>query len=561
MDVSVIKTAHDALYAKVSLVQAGYQPTPSHCEEYSLLLHQMTDQVSSIHNKVRRQTPLVNAGYAIRVSLITSLLHDYINEMRNIFSNKGSEEYEKVVNVIILGGGLDVLGCWLVYVAQKANIYLRIYEVDGPENSAAKRQALHSMKSVSVKDGIVYLDSVKSKHSYSIISANLTNISHLRNELFEKEDFDKSFSTIALSELVLAYLDRHASLSILDFISNEIFTTCNCLLIAYEPLKRSNTHASTMTFSEVYNERFSAKLNKGKHSNTQVRTNTFCSIGNNESDVVVYLEKMYNHVQVLSSLTAASCCCSHLIPPELFDEHAALYLHLTCYAAILGFSRNTSNSFTKNVMQSWKSKNDSFTNNFVITCVEKSHQSSVRYLFGETYKELMSTNKSLRKMVKAALNTDLSDKFCQSTECRNNSSILSTYVGWGGNFWVAHTVSSGAEASSVIGVVGLRFVEESEHAIIRGKVGRCKIYELQRLAVDKNFRRMKVASKLLSRLESWIESEHIENDHTSEPILLVAVTLSILEDANDFYKRKGFILEQEALVKDLKYFTYVKRLK
>ena len=568
MDAAVIKTALDALYAKLSLVQAGYEPTPVHCSEYSALLHQMANMVSS-SAKDRRQTPLVNAGYAIRVSLISNILYTFINQRAKPFSSESSENRSSV-NFLILGGGLDTLGCWLIYVAQNLNIYLRIYDVDGPENSSAKRHALSSMVSISVKDGIVYLDGSKTMHSYSIISADLTEISCLRNILLVTERFDSSLPTIALSELVLSYLGKQASYDLMKFISVEILKSPNSMFVAYEVLGDSTnikSNSITTNFCEAYIKRYTTKLLKGKGSHSNSTCNDynkiFSVLGGGTSEVERSLKTIFSNIAVLPSLVAARNCCSHIKSPELFDEHAALHLHLSCYAVFAGFSLAASIDSVKDIMTCWNGKQEASIHEVNITPINYSHHNDVRRLFEATYFDFISKNKSVRKMVKAVLNTDLCDKHIGRSNESRVSSILSTYIGWGGYFWVAHTSSSSTKNPTLIASVGVRCADETEHIRIRERLGsNCKLYEIQRLVVDDAYRGRKVASKLLSRIENWVleQSDHSLNNSTDSQVFLVAMTLSILGEANKFYYSKGFHLEKEIESKDLVYCTYLKQL-
>ena len=136
---AVTKTAIDALNAKISALLSGHVPVQENGVIYHQLLTQTAQYIHHLHQQERqttvdevkqvensgevdlleilkkrtRQTPLVNAGYAIRVAIVSTTLSRYIRSVEEQYSNTTSYSVDKeddVINVVILGCGLDVLG-------------------------------------------------------------------------------------------------------------------------------------------------------------------------------------------------------------------------------------------------------------------------------------------------------------------------------------------------------------------------------------------------------------------------------------------------------------------
>ena len=156
---SVSRTALDALHAKLSAISVGYVPVQYNGTEYNDLLYKISENVGNNEDEksikkqskvVRRQTPLVNAGYAIRVLVVSKALERFIriNTLDND-NNIASDD----VNVVILGCGLDMLGLWASHTFPSK---VKLFEVDCQEIVHLKKNAL--MKSGLVEGFHSYFD-------------------------------------------------------------------------------------------------------------------------------------------------------------------------------------------------------------------------------------------------------------------------------------------------------------------------------------------------------------------------------------------------------------------
>ena len=99
----VAKTAQDALNAKQSAVHNNHSIVPNDSSNSSAqsnrdLYKDLLDKMKI--GKIRRQTPLVNAGYATRVLALSSTILRFLQHL---------DDSQKKVNLVIIGAGLDVL--------------------------------------------------------------------------------------------------------------------------------------------------------------------------------------------------------------------------------------------------------------------------------------------------------------------------------------------------------------------------------------------------------------------------------------------------------------------
>ena len=168
----VCRTAIDALQAKYSAIGlAGYYspvgvvvPGPSSClnseeEEnedddtcanaapatgsYPALLESMLTHIMSGHSSSssaaakRRQTPLVNVGYAVRVACLLETVQRFIH-----FHQHQQAATRSSIQIVILGAGLDVTGLWALLSSSSSSSRIRVVEVDLPEICEAKKQAI-----------------------------------------------------------------------------------------------------------------------------------------------------------------------------------------------------------------------------------------------------------------------------------------------------------------------------------------------------------------------------------------------------------------------------------
>ena len=114
---AVSRTAKDALQAKYSAVAiAGYQPDPTVSskkkddnDSYRFWL----ERVAVAANATRRQTPLVNAGYAMRVTCLLDHIDTFL---------RFHHQQHRQVNLVVLGAGLDVTGLWALEQQQQSAV-------------------------------------------------------------------------------------------------------------------------------------------------------------------------------------------------------------------------------------------------------------------------------------------------------------------------------------------------------------------------------------------------------------------------------------------------------
>ncbi len=390
---SVSKTAMDAINAKLSLMQSGYQPVPNFklqlqtnppkapeelspgkdvppsnsLELYGHLLHRIKV------GKVRRQTPLVNAGYAVRVSIISSTIVRFIHEKQNILPSS-------TVNLIFLGGGLDIMGVWAGIVSSCSTVSssnslianVQVYEVDCIENCIEKRNAFLSAGMIhtdleqdtdsynSMQQGTILRGRMKTdpytkrnnkiENMYTLIAADLRDISTLKAEI-ESSVLNSMAPTLVISELVLAYLNSDGSGDYTDrllaYISSSLCRSNHCLFLAYEPVMPDPTSSSNIvsSYADDYFGQFISKLDRGlasgegSKSDSLYEVSSFSPIGKsplhvtnrlrqNGFDGLVDCTPMVNAIKFLNDLSTAGQ------PPELFDEYTAFWLHLSCYSII-----------------------------------------------------------------------------------------------------------------------------------------------------------------------------------------------------------------------------------
>ena len=637
-DVAIEKTALDALHAKVSLVSVGYRPTrtqsgtltrtrsdsPLHNEldcnnkdddsskskstggledldldtAYENLLWEMFHNIQAMkdHNpkatftcegpkskeqtRIRRQTPLVNAGYAVRVSLLTSVLKNLLVGFKSQ-SIKGEDS--RIVNVMILGGGFDIIGSWLVIVAERLKIELRIFELDGSSNSRMKQRCL-SMNNSTVQvneDGDVLIKGCSVKHKYSCIECDLRNIADVHNAIFgsKKKSLNPLMPTIILSELVLSYLGGVAARGLVRFLSSKILIADNSCFIAYEvkggielgidqysttPKSLDKKCMSFSTFDQRYCEMFQEKLDRGKSLNEIEER--FNSVTESASSIVNEFRDMLDDVFVMSAHDAAMYCCTKMEAPEMFDEFTALNLHLQCYTVTAAFSPNTSLEFVEDTLSCWRSELQQAECKATVSIqtVEKRHHDEVRRLFQSTYSFISNENKAIRKMIKTALKTDL--KSVADALSPDESSIRHHYNAAGGNFLVASLESQklrsgdGDVSEAILGFIGVKKCNQTEHMAFLPKNSKDHVYEIHRLAVDKDFRRMKVGSRLMKSLLKWLKDSLCIQAEGDPQIYMIATTLSILKEANQFYVRHGFELIEEKKAGTLVYNLFLLKI-
>lgn len=268
-------------------------------ERYKELL----EQVNTGESKLRRQTPLVNAGYAARVLAISHSIQSFVayHQQRNN-NNKSSQ----ILQIVLLGCGADVIGMWAHSLLDpSSNTKLRIVEMDMPEVCSIKRDVWirnHLVDPIhATEESSERLVGHIRKHSsdesdattgvppnYVLCPVDLREISQLDEVVQEFIDIDAP--TLAISELVLAYLPPEKTDELLAWCSSSLCTSPGSSIVALEPLgydDESSTSSKVISVSEGYRreycKHFGSKMERGKSANTKggekAEPSTFHPIG------------------------------------------------------------------------------------------------------------------------------------------------------------------------------------------------------------------------------------------------------------------------------------------
>lgn len=360
---AILRTAQDALQAKTSCIMSPYEhtlPQGPHPNVYKELMLQMNGA------SLKRQSPLVHAGYAVRMAALSSVLSQFL---QTTFSEKDSDA---VLNVLILGAGLDPLGLWALNLVPHAKV--QVYELDGPENVDLKADKLFTFKDISLtfhKDRHAYsakyiphkpntaptAEKDTDCHcNYHLMAADLRNVTDVASAI-GSSGFQFHHPTIILSELVLAYLGKDHVQNLMRYI-NDSFCRRNpsTLFVSYEPVHPTGSSSVVTGYAKDYFDQFTSKLNRGKHMNQDHDSTTGSEskplsksssplepIGTSSEDVRRMLRRQGFDgyvdcspvARISSYLNVCSMDCTQLEP---FDEHAALLLHLQCYSLICATS-------------------------------------------------------------------------------------------------------------------------------------------------------------------------------------------------------------------------------
>ena len=639
VDVTVSKTALDALHAKLSFSSVGYEPTitprdprtPSNeaCQLFYVTLLQLmaqaldaddADNTHTVHPtlhrapRIKRQTPLIHAGYATRVAIITNTIKRFVLKQQRCF------------NIILLGCGLDVLGLWVHSLPQSQGIFT--YEVDGFDNASEKCRALqrfsNHLKSTNDKiwnmterteehrsapsilfQGYISVDtssSVKTcldteqpRNNFTLFHSDLRDISSL-HQGFHHAGLDTSLPTLVITELVLAYLGQQENINqLLQYTSQHLCTCEDSLLLSYEPMGPIHLDASSHTgtkivsvldgFATDYFQRFSDKLGK-KHGHVQ--SHRFQCIGPNPTFICnrVRLCGFDGPVDCCSAGRAVSSLHWTLRSHDIFDEYTALLMHLACYVVLTACSSssrmNISNfahvcpwsipdrafkgmGLHRTKQFEFKTRTSCNTPFFDISVISAQDEEQVRIHFEHTYAHLLDTSPSIKKMVKKALKTDLSSgrSVQQLTNSSNNqtkqSKISDYYSNLDGAFWVATVTDISGHGENdadmsrrkVIGFIGLR---RAGTVIANNRVTGLPRYEIMRLVVCSDWRNMGVGKALISTVQEFTRDRL--DSVSNEPAIIMATTPAILEEANKLYSSIGFELISEVTQSDLLMNTY-----
>ena len=681
MTSSVAKTCFDAIRAKQSAVVAGYDPMVVENQDvYETLLLRAVDS-SSIEeesaadskpnlkpkSRARRQTPLVNAGYASRVLSISYAIRSFVSYHTLVSSSLQREQshIKGRIRIVFLGCGVDVIGLWARSLVQSddSTMAITIIEIDKPEVCSIKRKMITDQGMVdnlvernangsttkntattSYYTGNIVLPPSSSSSSnencdsssdncndgsydYVMIPADLNDTPVLdQTFLFDDNDGEEEVPTLVVSELVLSYLPSSGTDRLLRWCSDRLCRTSDSALVSLEALgspsisietsqtARANTRGNGIIsveegYQQDYCQKFHDKMERGRSSNrtedhiaSLPSNGLFHPIGSSAEDISSRLMEAgfagassATSLGVISSVAAAAASNSKhnysnnaktLVCPDIFDEHAALILHLRSYVLACGFiaprMQHYNNLLFRRLMCPWERRPITGPDlalmrsglpimdsggGIVYDEIEVSDEASVRSLFQSTYgKEYTEKYPAIRKMVKGVLNSDMREtpittqpknviddsQGPQNMSSGSSSAISDFYRSSGGIFLVAakYTMQSLPEDKigqngdhliqskirQVVGCVGIR-------SYMRKDADSSRTLEIFRLAVDADHRGRGIGTNLLRAVEAYARERRKKQDRLSPKF--VANTLTILEDAINLYEKRGYRTERE----------------
>jgi len=598
---SISKTAIDSLHAKLSAVDAGWLSSTcsnsSSCclDGYTQLLEQIHDGIDGPPSRRRRQTPLVNAGYAARMAVMPFLLEEWIDSTIS--------QLEKVegINVVVLGCGLDAIGLWSRNVLDDAfkkyhgragnnqSPRLKVVEVDAWENCMLKQHALErsgilqSRQMFNTEDdnakessfcvlveGTINKATVTDDLSeYHLIAMDFRDIckdSSLLKKALDSTGFDPLQPTIILSELVLAYIGYESTNAILQTMAKDLLCgNERSMFVCLEPMLPTQTgqqHDSTNTkqllsvkesYARDYANQFLGKLNRGTGSCSGADDDAFHPLGSNLDAIIarfIYFGFSMSNLDAVALRKAVANVPHRLRAKEPFDEHAALSLNLDCYAVVCAFGDRTNDGNLGGLLPWLVQSLHNSSSTIKITAIADSSQDTlVGDLYSRIYAHLYNKYPAIRKMVKSALKTDL---LADSTD--DSSAIQNRFRAKGGGFWIALDV----ESSEIVGCVGVRQrkIKECDDEDDEGKpMSGCSVveYEVQRLAVDETHRGKGIGKRLLNAVYEYSlqqgsvvinDTRTVKKKRKGVSVKLLAVTPEVLVNANNLYNAFGFTKEE-----------------
>jgi O-methyltransferase involved in polyketide biosynthesis/ribosomal protein S18 acetylase RimI-like enzyme len=570
----ITKTAQDAVNAKLSCLENSSDSIliGPNGKLYKDLLKQI------VGNKVKRQSPLVNAGYAIRMDLISAVLKNFI----------GFHSKSQIVNVVILGAGLDPLG----FMALSLSSSVQVFEVDCQEISLTKSEILKDRGIVKdficnetngtiVMQGIVEPIKIPNTQcNYTLMSANLRNVSSLQQAI-QLSTFQNKYPTIVLSELVMAYLGKYCVRNLMNYICS---TLCihQSMFVAYEPVYPGKDETSVSNgYAKHYFDQFACKLERGRTEHTfDVAESSFEPIGSSPLSVMRILRRQgFDHYidcsQIASTLGFLNTCS--ISPREPFDEHAALLLHLSCYAFIYATSADMQGKDLVSICP-WTNlskaiKGAGFRSKqfidkeeqFSVSAIHSHHQKQVQSLFKSTYEYLFQVYPSVKKLVTSALKTDLNTRasLFEEDDSYTDCCIWNHYSNHDGAFFVLLDTKPTHEREKVVGCIGVKkcqintkYFEDKQCPMMQAVN-----YEIFRLAVSSEYQGKGFGKALLQAAEAHVRNreENASNNDVNQ-IMLVASTPAVLEAANKMYLSCGFHLYSEQIMGNMNIRLFIKQL-
>jgi len=563
----VAKTAFDSIQAKKSALSVGYDTmVVDQAERYNELLEAMTTDL-----KMKRQTPLVNIGYACRVRAASHSINAFVRYHRH------ANPSNKKIQIVFLGCGMDILGLWSRSLVPQDKS-LRIVELDMPSVCTVKKELLEQFHLVSFHDsnenkgytGIIEPQNENSCQDYDYVlwPVDLTVSTQLDDIMLQDGMLldPSNIPTLVISEVVLSYLGPTASDQLLKWCSSNLIRTNGSAFVALEPLGIGNVNSTHHIISvwegyrREYCQRFHEKMERGNaasSSSTQGggvqrdspgMASSFHPIGTSSESLKSLVRTAgYGrvHVQDMGSAAAHADSTSSFQIAEIFDEQSALVLHLQSYQVITAFMSDVDGTFERLLCPASYASLEIppilGDDGIFYTTIQPQYEEPMKEMFRKSYEELTSTHPSVRKMIHGILNRE----FALSLDGATESSIAVRYSQQGGCFFIAAKYSNdGSDRRSVVGCVGVRFSEREDA---------CGNMEIFRLAVDETFRRMGIGRQLLQIAETYARSRKTTK--------IFASTITNLKSALLLYEACGYELEGDIPLGSLTLRTYSKSLR
>lgn len=541
-------------------------------EHYQDLLQRATSDW-----KVRRQTPLVNAGYATRVLAVSHAIDGFVQYHQHVHP-------ETEIQIVFFGCGVDVIGLWSHSLVERSD-RIRILELDMPSVCATKKDLLISKGLVTEMPGpyetkeeglIGQIRTAPPKNErlsqpdYFLLPVDLMDTSALNRILDESLVMDPSNApTLVVSELVVAYLRPENTDQLFSWCASRLIRTSGSAMLLLEPLGHDETKSKQVTsvlegYRRKYCQMFHSKMERGKSTNTPNSKNDIL----NESSVsssfypigvsIRSVEKRFRtvgfqsaHVTTLGSAAAHSSKGSEFRIPEIFDEHAALILHLQSYVVATAFPHGSDGLLSRLMCPATYAGSEippllAEEDRVVYTVLQPRDEIAMRDLFFKTYANLFDSYPAVRKMVNGILNREFalsSDGGVEKAD-DDSSEITTRYKSQGGCFFVAVRYVEGNDGErEVIGCVGVRRCERKDDL---------NTLEVFRLAVHESCRGKGIGRHLLQMVESFGRSRKSPK--------LVAHTITCLERALLVYEACGYKIEKDSPLGALTMRTYFKTL-
>jgi GNAT superfamily N-acetyltransferase/O-methyltransferase involved in polyketide biosynthesis len=539
-DSPVTRTASDALQAKAAAINiAGYRPSVTNAEAYADLLQRLD-------STPRRQTPLVHAGYTLRIQAILSSIENFVKTLE-----------DQKAQLIVLGGGMDVTGLW---AGTHFSQFSQVIELDLPDVCVEKKRLLQQTRLVEFQDSKetsnTFVGSIQGNCSsqFTLVGKDLRSDGLHWDSILEGL-WDSNLPTLIVSEVVLAYLGDDAVDCILSAWAGTLFHSKSCLVLL-EPLGHSTSNNPTASnrsvlqdYQMLYTQQFRAKMTKG-YKNDDI---LFTPLGTTAKDVARRMKTAGFHSAVAVSMATATQTCG-LKAKEPFDEHAALVLHAQSYVVACAFPPTSTTALFRRIMAPWSSSLTPFRarDQFWIAPADLTQETEIKKLFFDGYAELSSQYKSVNKLMQSTLKKDIQfTKVEPQNEGINFSSHFSEYYEERGGCFV---VALDSTKEAIAGFIGLSKASPKEKGILAKYPN---TYEIHRLFVVPEYRSQGIAGLLLDAIQTVALSK--SPDGTT--VTFVASTLDVLPQANKFYQRRDFTFEFEEPLGDVILRHYVQQMK